>query len=319
MGRDLVLLAAGGVLAGFLFGSTAVAGSFVAMLLVYFSSLPLFLVALSLGVFCGLGAAAIGAVTVVFLGGPPAGGIFAVAVASPALLVSYRALLNRPDGQGGTEWYPPGGLLAMLCGAIAAAMLCWIAIMLGEGGDPRLFLQRTIETVIGTAFRTGAPGVPVGGAEVASNLAADIAAVLPGMAASMFLVAHAASGILAQRLAMRLDIARRPTPAWSELTLPAWPTFALGIACLGGIAGEGLLEYIARNLAIVFAVPFLLQGMAVIHSVAAGFRARRVLLVGFYLMVAFTGWLALPVVGLGLAEPYIRLRERFDLRRKGKG
>ena len=103
------------------------------------------------------------------------------------------------------------------------------------------------------------------------------------------------------------------------MALPTWPTFALGLACLGGIAGEGLLEYIARNLAIVFAVPFLLQGLAVIHSMAARLRARRVLLVGFYLMVAFTGWLALPVVGLGLAEPYIRLRERFGLRRKGDG
>ncbi len=305
MGKDLILLIVGGLTAGLLFGSIST-GSFGAALLAYFAAAPLFLVGLSLGWLSAAAAALIGAVVVAGIIGLFAGGYFSLVVGLPVAVLCRQALLSRPDGQGGVEWYPSGRLVAAVSALGAAALLAMLAVAVVEGVDPRSAVQQAIESIMDA-------GLPPEIAERARSqgIAERIAGFLPGTAAAALFLTLALDGVLGQAIAARLDIARRPTPVWREMTLPVWPTFALGLSCLAGIAAGGVLEYIGRNLAIVFAVPFLFQGLAVVHTVAARLPARMVWLIGFYLLGLVMAWPVLLVVAFGLAEPFIGLRARL--------
>ncbi len=305
MGKDLILLVVGGLTAGLLFGSIST-GSLAAAFLLYFAAAPLFLVGLSLGWLPAAAAALVGAAVVTVMLGLLAAGNFALAVGLPAALLCRQALLSRPDGQGGAEWYPPGRLAALLAGLAAAILAGMCVFALLRGVDPREAVQQAVEAVLNA-------GLPPEVAERAAEqgLAGQIGSVLPGVSAAMIYIALAFDGVLAQGIAARLGIARRPTPAWRAIALPSWLTVALGVCCLGAIAGGGLLEYIARNLAVVLAVPFLLQGLAVVHSLASRLPGRAVWLVGFYLLAIVMAWPFLLVAALGLAEPYAALRTRF--------
>ena len=305
MGKDLILLTVGGLAAGALFGSI-VAGSLGAALLAYFAAAPLFLVGLSLGWLPVVASALVGAVVVAGIVGFFAAGYFSLIIGLPVAVLCRQALLNRPDGRGGVEWYPPGRLVAALTAMAAAALMAMFAVAVLEGVDPRQEVQQTIEAVLDA-------GMPPEVAERAKEqgLAGRAAAFLPGIAAALLFLTLALDGVLGQAIAARLSIARRPSPPWRDMTLPAWPLYALGISCLAGIAASGALEYIGRNLAIVFAVPFLLQGLAVVHAVAARLPGRTVWLVGFYLLGLLMAWPFVLVAALGLAEPYVGLRARF--------
>ena len=305
MGKDLILLIVGGLAAGALFGSI-VTGSLGAALLAYFAAAPLFLVGLSLGWLPAVAAALVGAATVAGIVGFFAAGYFALIIGLPVAVLCRQALLNRPDGQGGVEWYPPGPLVAALTAMAAAALAAMFAVAVLEGVDPRQEVQRTIESVLDA-------GMPPEIAKSAKEqgLAERAANILPGIAAALLFLTLALDGVLGQSIAARLAIARRPSPPWREMTLPAWPLYALGLSCLAGIAASGALEYIGRNLAIVFAVPFLLQGLTVVHAVAARLPGRTVWLVGFYLLGLLMAWPFVLVAALGLAEPYVGLRARL--------
>ena len=305
MGKDLILLTVGGLAAGALFGSI-VTGSLGAALLTYFAAAPLFLVGLSLGWLPAVAAALVGAVTVAGIVGFFAAGYFALIIGLPVAVLCRQALLSRPAGQGGVEWYPPGRLVAALTAMMAAALAAMFAVAVLEGVDPRQEVQQTIEAVLDA-------GMPPGLAERAKEqgLAERAANILPGIAAALLFLALALDGVVGQLIAARLAIARRPSPPWREMTLPAWPLYALGLSCLAGIAASGALEYIGRNLAIVFAVPFLLQGLSVVHAVAARLPGRAVWLAGFYLLGLLMAWPFVLVAALGLAEPYVGLRARL--------
>ncbi len=310
MGKDLILLVVGGLAAGALFGSI-VTGSLGAALLAYFAAAPLFLVGFSIGWLPAAAAGLIGAVTVAGIIGVFASGYFLLIVGLPAAVLCRQALLSRPDGQGGVEWYPPGRLVAVLTGLAAAALAALFAVAVLEGVDPRLEVQRAVEAVLDA-------GLPpeIAGRAREEGLAARAANFLPGFAAALLFLTLALDGVLGQAIAARLAIARRPSPPWRSMALPAWPLYALGLSCLAGIAASGALEYIGRNLAIVFAVPFLLQGLAVVHAVAARLPGRAVWLVGFYLLGLAMAWPLVLVAALGLAEPYVGLRARLAGGRK---
>ena len=305
MGKDLVLLTVGGLAAGLLFGSITT-GSLGTALLAYFAAAPLFLVGLSLGWLPAAASGLIGAVTVAGMLGFFTAGYFLLVVGVPVAVLSRQALLNRSDGQGSVEWYPPGHLVAALTALVAAALAAMFAVAVFEGIDPRREVQQTLEAVLDA-------GLPPDVAERAreQGLAERGASFLPGLAAAILFLTLALDGVLGQAIAARLNIARRPSPPWRGMTLPAWPLYALGLSCLAGIAASGALEYIGRNLAIVFAVPFLLQGLAVVHAVTARLPGRAVWLVGFYLLGLLMAWPFVLVAALGLAEPYIGLRARL--------
>jgi uncharacterized protein YybS (DUF2232 family) len=137
-----------------------------------------------------------------------------------------------------------------------------------------------------------------------------IAFILPGIAATSWMVMTATNGTLAQGLLARFGASWRPSPDLAALGLPMWIpvllAFAAGATLLGGTA-----RFIGVNVLIVLAVPFCLAGLAVLHTVARRFPRPAVTLVTFYLLAGFLGWPLLLIALLGLLDSPLGLRRRF--------
>ena len=92
--------------------------------------------------------------------------------------------------------------------------------------------------------------------------------------------------------------------------MPPWFAIAFGLAILAAfVPGTGGL--IGRTLALIFAVPFFLQGLAVLHSFAGRTKSPGMMLAVVYVVLFIFGGLVALVTLLGLVEDWVRLRRRF--------
>jgi hypothetical protein len=135
--------------------------------------------------------------------------------------------------------------------------------------------------------------------------------LFPGLMAASWLVMVALNAVLAQLLAVRLGVNRRPTPDLSELELPGWLWPAIGVAALLAVLGAGGLGFLGRSLLIVLAVPYVFLGLAVVHAFARRVSHRRLALTLFYGAIMLLGWPLVMVLVLGLVEDWAHVRQRF--------
>ena len=270
-------------------------------LFAYFVQLPLLFVGLALGV-PHAGLTVLLAVALVgLLGGWLAAAFYLVLESLPSLLVTRLALLSRRTGDGGIEWYPPGllvGQLLLYC--LATILLGLLAVQLFVGDVATMLANALRETLAMFGIDTSGMAPPAW------------LPVLPGILGLSWLLMTCINAVLAQKLAERAGMAIRPSPAFlafavAPWTLPALVASALATAVLGGTP-----LFFAATALVLFSLPYLFQGLAVVHVLARRTRTPAVPLTLFYAVLLFFSWpLVLGVVGLGLVEDWAGLRRRL--------
>lgn len=283
-----------------------VAGVPFALVFVYLSPLPLMAAGLALGAkITAIGAVA-GLVATGLGGGMASMLIFGVIQAFPAVLVVYLALLRRQAAETENDrtavpWYPPGHIAAHL-GALGGSLLILTAVFAADPG-----LSSLISIHLGEAFGMMAPHLPE---EARQRFAMMLAPLFPGAVAASWAVMTVINGVVAQGLVVRMGKNLRPRPVYSAIDLPHWLSWPLIGAAAMALAGSGEWEYVGRNAAIVFATPYFLLGLAVVHGLARRVTYTGPLLAVFYLVIVVSLWAALVVAGIGVAEQWIGLRDR---------
>ena len=273
------------------------------VLFAYFVQLPLMLAGLAMG----LTASMVAVVSALLINGVIAGAvatmIYGVIQALPALIVVRQALLARQDG-GNVEWYPPGLLLAQLtCVAGLGIGLAFLLLLDHPGG-----LQGAIEAFLASAL------VEMGAIEAEAVSSAELGPwmfLFPGLMATSWLVMVVLNAVLAQALAVRLGWNRRPSPDLTRLELPGWLWPALGAAGLVALLGEHGWGFLGRSLLIVFVVPYVFLGLAVIHTLVRRWSHPSWLLAALYAALVLLGWPILAVLLLGFVEDWAHLRRRL--------
>jgi hypothetical protein len=273
------------------------------VLFAYFVQLPLMLAGLAMG----LTASMVAVVSALLINGVIAGAvatmIYGVIQALPALIVVRQALLARQDG-GNVEWYPPGLLLAQLtCVAGLGIGLAFLLLLDHPGG-----LQGAIEAFLASAL------VEMGAIEAEAVSSAELGPwmfLFPGLMATSWLVMVVLNAVLAQALAVRLGWNRRPSPDLTRLELPSWLWPALGAAGLVALLGEHGWGFLGRSLLIVFVVPYVFLGLAVIHTLVRRWSHPSWLLAALYAALVLLGWPILAVLLLGFVEDWAHLRRRL--------
>jgi len=273
------------------------------VLLAYFVQLPLLLAGLSMGLAASVVAAAAAILVCGLIAGVVAAGMFALVQAIPAAMVVRQALLARQDA-GGLEWYPPGLVLAQLTALAVLGITAAFVVLLGYPGG--------LEGVLADFLSSALAGL--GASDVAVSAGPDLDRwmfLFPGLMAASWLVMVAVNAVLAQLLAVRLGVNRRPSPKLSELELPGWLWPAIGVAALLALLGAGGLGFLGRSLLIVLAVPYVFLGLAVVHAFARRVTHRRLALTLFYGAIMLLGWPIVMVLLLGLVEDWAHVRQRF--------
>ena len=302
MARGLGLTAAAGLASALVYLSV-LSGGVLGVLLAYITPLPMVLVGLSFG----LPRLAIGgavALSAVALAAPAAAMPFTVATLLPALILVRQALLRRQLPDGTTEWYPPGLVLSWLALAAVGLVLAgaWLA------GSPGTGLEAATRDAVGRFFDEVAPSIPVENRDLAVKW---WSALFPAMLGGAWILMAALNGVLGQWTVTRAGYALRPTPDYSALHLPPLLLAPLAAAAAVGMAADGDVGYLGRNVALVLLWPYVFAGLAQVHRTLAGRPRAGLLLALFYLtFFAMSGWAWLAVAGLGLVSHWIRPRRR---------
>jgi len=311
MRQALLISFGGGALCAVLYLSVLLGGPG-AILLSYFSQLPLYLVGLALGTVPVLTAAAAATLFIALAGGLLGAGLFALLSGVPAVLVVRQALLSRTDADGRAQWYPTGRLAALLAVLASTVFVLAALAFSGEAGfEANIggFIDRFLNE-----FR----GLREDGAQTTA-VAQLIAAYFPGGAMVSWLLMVAVNAMLAQALLVRFKRNRRPTPAYSAFRVPDWAVYALIAAGMLTIFGRGgPVGYVAANLIPLWGALYLLGGLAVLHAVSRDWPGRP-LIVGFvYMLLLFFGWPAVVIAGLGLVDQWAHLRRRYAPQGQGE-
>lgn len=297
-GAGLVSAAAflGGVKAG-------LSGSYSGFMLVYLSPAPLFTAALGLGGSAGIVAAAVGTAPVIIAGGIPAGLGYTALAAVPSAVLGWKVMLSRANADGEIEWYPPGALAGWLCGigVVTYVLLCVLLASQPAG------LSGTVKEML--TELAGRIQIPDDEMDLFIGI---LHPIVPGAAVAFLMLIQAANGALAQGLLSAADRAIRPAPDLGALELPSWIATGGAVAALAALVVGGEFGYVARNLVIVAAVPFFLQGLSVVHVLARRTGGGTMLLAIFYVTLIVLGWIAVVLVLLGLVEQIAGLRRRMN-------
>jgi hypothetical protein len=302
MRQPLVVAGLGALTSAFLQLSLATGGL---SLFAYFVQLPIAFTGLTLGAPHAAVASLAAGTLVLVAGGWIAALIFLMVQAAPSVILAHFALLWRQGADARIEWYPVGhAVAAMACYVLAVTAVGLItAEWLSDDLDGLLLatLQAMVTTFSGAAL------------VFADATAPAWLSLLSGLVAASWILMSGINGWLAQQLAERSGMARRPTPPMAAFEVPGYVRWLVVGGGLIALFADGLLLHLAATAAIGALLLYLLQGLAVVHALQAWRGWPRLTLVAFYLtLLVFTWPLVLPIIALGLAEDVTRLRDRMS-------
>ena len=303
--RSTAFAVAGGLAAALLFVSLA-KGNVGGVMLMGMTPLPLFLAGLSFGIAPAAIASMVGAV-VILAADTLYGTVFVVDFALPVMTVVALALWRR---RGETKWPSAGRLIFGLTALAAVVFIASDVSLAGQPGGMEGSLRLAV-SALSKELRDQDPQI----GEQAEALLQAAVRWMPGLGASAWIGLIAANGVLAQGALAGFGWARRPAPTLADVTVPWWAlvplALALGAAVLGRDLLGGEIAFAGSNLTVILAMPFLFQGLGVIHALAARSTKRTWLLVGVYGAVLIFGWPIPLIVALGVIEQWVGLRRRY--------
>jgi len=278
--------------------------SVIGITLANFAMLPMVMAGLAFGTLNALLAALSGTLTLIALTNTFSGGIFLITIAIPCCFVARYALMNRRTRSGDVGWYPVGSTLAKLTAYGSVLLVLAAVVNLGVEGGFRGSVERLLSDIFHSRLRLSSQ------LDYAALLH-QIVSYFPSILVIVWLLLLSINTILGQALLTWSRMALRPTPNYSFIKAPEWLYWALVGSGTTALLGNGSLEYISRNLAVVFAAPFFYIGLCIIHVLVRRVSLPNLALTAFYIFVITLGWPALAVAGLGFFEQWVELRKRF--------
>lgn len=289
---------AGGIISALL-ALAAIRGLPLGGVLFWLAPFPLFALAFAFGSAAVLPAAGVGALVALVSGGPPAAALWVVLFGLPAVVFTGLAMRGPALSLG-----LPFALLALWPAALlAGAELA----MSGQPGGLSGALRTAVDQAIS---RMGAPA-ELGTAE----LVEAVVRLKPMAFAIWFAVVTTANASAAQGFVVRRGLAVVPPVRWAEASLPLWYAPVAVVPALAAGLAPGEAGFFATSLAMMLAVPLVMQGLAVVHVITLGRAGRGLLLAGVYVgLLLFLVPAGIALAGLGLAEFVLNLRGRAQAR-----
>jgi hypothetical protein len=304
--KKIILFAIGcGALSSVL-AISLITGSGLALILAYLAPFPLFLAGLGNGGKPAAIAAFSGILFATFLGGPITGCIYAIMNAFPSWL-AVRLVLTSRTRDGHEEWFPLGHILSTF--SVYGSVLFVLGVMFVL--SPTESLPQMVEDFLSATVKAMGPLLSPAQVEV---FVSSLKQLFPAMVLVSWMLMTVINATLAQGVLAKSGRALRPSPRYGELTLPDFASWAFVVCAAITVVTSGDIEYLARNMTIVMALPFFALGLTVVHKAVRLTRFAGALLAGFYLLLLLSIWVALPVIGLGLIEQWVGIRSKLSER-----
>jgi hypothetical protein len=314
MNRYVVIALGAGIVSALLYVSVTTGTSLSAVLRMA-APLPLFIAGLSFGAMNVL-IAGLAGFFVTLLAGNPSGALeYMLTSAMPAVWLVRLALLARPANEKAREptadpaleWYPPGRLAAWTA-TIVAALLISLGLMNWAEGGLRAVFAETLKPALESAA-LGALIADRGFAPEAFKQ--GMISVAPALSGIALIGLTLANMYVGQLVARRSGLARRPSPVIQEMELPPLLFGAFSLALVLSFL-PGQFGFLAATAAALFAFPYFLLGLTVLHAISRPWPGRVWILALGYFLAFQLGFPLLILWGVGLLEPWLGLRKRFS-------
>lgn len=202
------------------------------------------------------------------------------------------------------EWYPVLRILSEITIAVALIFML-LALTTQELGG----LKSLVPHDLGNNFKTTDPEFNAMEQQMLSDWSFVLFAIMGWLWVSLMY----GFAVLANKLLATQSQTLRPSLAIEPRDIPAW--LLLLVIVSGGLAmlGQGIDRFTAETLFLILLMPYLLCGLAFIHtwSRQRHFAFRRLWLTCFYIVLICTRWPVLAVIAIGL---YLQLAEILDRR-----
>lgn len=309
-----ILIAVAAGLASALMFASIVSGALISIVLFYLAPLPLMVAALGWGSATALIGGIVAALGLGGIFGFPYMAAFALSIALPAWWLGYLTLLARPVSNDpqlanlapALDWYPTGRILMWIA---AFATLTTISALLTLGSDAEAIngaLRRGLLRIIGRGAVT-----PAGESE---RVVDALVAVAPGAATIIAMVTLTLNLWLSAKITTTSGRLMRPWPDLRTTTLPRMVLGALLVAVVLCFTG-GLLAMLAQIVSAALLMAYAITGFAVLHTVTQAFSGRAFVLGAAYAGTLFIGWPLIGMIGLGLADAVLGIRQAYWNRR----
>lgn len=266
-----------------------------------FHQFPLFSIGLQYGVRPLLISSAVSLCGITLLSGVSPALLQGLFFLIPCLLVTSLALRHRQGSHHQVEWYPMGRLVASLISYILG-LSAFLSVTLLANDNLQMLQQSLLEGIGKVNPSLEALYRPVIG---------HLVMLLPAFLASFLFLFTVLNAILAQSTLQKFSSHLRPPPSMIGFELPWWPWWALAVIGILAFFGSGAVGTVSINMLWALLNAFMLEGLAIIHSYSTKYEQRNLFLWIFYTLMVVFGWLALPVLILGIFEPWLNLKERL--------
>ena len=295
------------------------------------SPLPLAMVAFGLGGALLPLAIVSGAVTVMVVTGSfPLATAYLALDAAPVAVLSRLGLAAMLKGGTPLPGSDVGRTVSWLVLAAVAAVVTGLAMASmgsaagSDGIEAALKAQLDQFLAAATPSEATAPG-SADFAAARAEMARQVAGLLPGAAAWNWCSRAILSAGLGQLMLTKMSLAMWPTPDYRGFEAPKWFFALFGAAAIAAMGLRNDAGFIAGNAATILSLPLVLQGLAVVHSAAAGTKQRLIWLAAFYvgaLVTASISWTLMIgcwglLVGLGAMDSFLQIRARYLTRASG--
>jgi hypothetical protein len=317
-------VAIGAGLASALLFVVSAKGTLPALLLAYFSPLPLMIATLGFGQWTALVGAILGSALVAVTLSATAGPFYAIGLALPAWLVCIVALRGAPPPEiRPSAQTSPADSNAAPQRALAIATVIFSlsvstgAVLVGAlngGVEPALSLLADRLTPLLSDLKSASTNFPedLDPAWLARFI---VRLMVPAMAGSGLALMMANLWLAARTVQISGRLPARWPDVPYNLRLPV-PFAAALVPAIGLIFLRGEIGFVALIVAAALATALSLQGLAVMHDLTRGMSARTPILVAAYLLMSFIPFWPLAIFAIvGLADAALGLRERKRLRR----
>ncbi|MDI9409600.1 MAG: DUF2232 domain-containing protein [Candidatus Pacebacteria bacterium] len=313
-------------------GGTVIAREILIML----STLPIFMAVLGYGQLSGLLAMAVAMMTSYSLTESWVLAVFTLVITMPALLLASVALVRKVTTERTTRQVPAdlsGGIksatelsisVSWVQGALIIIALVIMGVMVMTGVFVAIGLTGTLEPIafLKEAMQRGivqmiAPmtmdelAKMVGDAKLVEQSLAMLAK-FPSIFIMGWLLMLALNGILAQGLLMKFNAELRPAPQMGQISIPFWYSGLAIVLMILSFAGSNWLGFVASNLLLIVSFGLIFGGLGLLHLLSQKWPYRLSWLLLCYIMIIVSqGLLLIPLMVLGILEPWVQLRQRL--------
>ncbi|MBF0624230.1 MAG: DUF2232 domain-containing protein [Magnetococcales bacterium] len=144
------------------------------------------------------------------------------------------------------------------------------------------------------------------------HLVRVMALSLPGMVTVSWLIMQTGNLLMVRTLFRPNGVAVLATEDLDRFRVPFFLVWPLILAAVLGLFGSGNWRFAGVNAGLVLAMPYLLQGMAVINTVLRSRQASKVWWYSYYILLILWDKMIILVTVAGLLDAWFNFRDRFS-------